>query len=362
MKTQKKYEKRNGIALILGAVLIAGASATLTAGICTDWFRNNPFEQGEKDPSSGSSGLNTSIKEDGVSLKLLATTTTSEGYVVKTFSFTITPANATDQTVNAEAKYKDGSDASAAIAVSVDNEAKTISLTNKGAFSKQIVVTVTSNDNAQAKATITVDYVKKVTAITPKANYSSDGKTILLQCGFSEDYQNEVSGNYIDDFAEESLIEVSYSIYTKNKNYTFAVKDVEVTFDHVIWFDENEGQSGGGYLYQCTEFTETLRKTIEEKIASKESITVSDIYNAGSSTEYHNYLKGMDIKNGGERHENYITYSVSATYYCVEDPTKEFKFGGSDHPCKMEVSLTQDYSNFHLGVSGITVEVPSIEF
>lgn len=359
MATKKYYKERSSAALILGALLIAGLSATLTAGICTDWFKNNPFDETEKEPSSG---IDTSIKEEGVSLKLLATTATPEGYVVKTFTFTVQPSNASDQTVTVNAKYKDGTDCASVLTVSVDNEAKTISVTNKAAFSKQVIVTVTSNDNAEAKATITVDYVKKILAINPKADYSSDGKSIVLQHGFSEDYQENFTGNFIDNFAKETLIEASYSVYTKDKNYTFAVKDVSVTFDHVIWFDENEGQAGGGYLYQCTELKETLRNMIMGRITSGGSITAADIYNAGSSAEYHNIVKGMDIKNGGDRGENYVTYNLSATYYCVENPAIEFQFGGTSHPCKMELSLTQDYSAFHLSVSGVTVETPNIEF
>lgn len=351
MKTQKKYEKRNGIVLILGAVLIAGASATLTAGICTDWFRTNPFEKSEKDPSSG---LETSIKEDGVSLKLLATTTTSEGYVVKTFGFTITPSNASDQTVNAEAKYNDGSDAADVIAVSVDNDAKTISLTNKGAFSQQIVVTVTSNANAAAKATITVDYVKKLLEI----------RETFAAGDFGYNFGGSNQDNYnISDFSISSMITPEYSVYTKDKNYTFAVKGVSVFCDY---------ENGNWMVSSGLEFFNTIKdpeailrkieKMIEERMLSGGALpTAEEIWNIDSDSGWHSYLSYVSENHLSINTDDYISFDFDATYYCVEDPSIELNFR-KEGDANIGLSLDYDYSDKTVEVSGITVEVPSIEF
>lgn len=342
-----KYQKKNTGLLVLLTLFGAVIGATTATAVFTKGFRTNPFEQGEKDPSSG---LETSIKEDGVSLKLLATSTTSEGYVVKTFGFTITPSNASDQTVNAEAKYKDGSDAADVIAVSVDNEAKTISLTNKGAFSQQIVVTVTSNDNAQAKATITVDYVKKLLGIHSSVEKEGDGNYYF----FGGNY----TGNNLSDFSISSMITPEYSVYTKDKNYTFAVKDVSVLEDEWLcssaeYFD----------IINSDHIGRAIAKLLEEKIKTGGALpTAEEIWNIDSEPGWHSYLSYISENHLNEESDEHLSFVLKATYYCVEDPSIELKFSDDFYDTYLFLSFDYDYSDKTVEVSGINTEVSNIEF
>lgn len=345
---QRYYrEKRNGAAIILGALLIAGLSATLTAGVCTDWFKNNPFDQTEKDPSSG---IDTSIQENGVNLKLLATTTTPEGYVVKTFTFAVQPSNASDQTVKVEAKYKDDTDCESVLTVSVDNESKTVSVVNKGAFEKQIIVTVTSNANAEAKATITVDYVKKLLGIK-----SSVAKEELT--GNYYYFGGNYAENNISDFSVSSMITPTYSVFTKDKTYTFAVKEVSVGGDEWICSSsEYDNYISTSHLWN---YFETL---LQQRIQSGGALlTADEIWNIESKAGWHSYLAYLSENHLNASNDNYVSFVFNATYYCVEDPSIEVKFNdGSD--TYLFLSLDYDFSGKTVEVSGVTVETPNIEF
>lgn len=338
----KQYKTENKILTIVAALLLVGATATVTAGICTDWFKKNPFEQAQKQDKSD---VETSIKESGVSLKLLSTSTTSEGYVVKTFTFGVEPANATDQTVTASVKYKDGSDCSAVMSVAVNNEAKTIALTCKGAFSKQIIVTVTSKANSSAKATITLDYVKKLLSINRKKTEINIGAGVT-------------GTTYATNFSINEMITPSYSVYTKDKNYTFAVKDVSVTGDEIIYDGSDLDLGWSTEILQQTYLT-PVANLLKTKILNKGSVpTKEEIWNLNDDNEWHSFLKSYESAVKGGYGEYVCSFSLSATYYCVEEPSKEVKYDLST----LGFYPAYDWTGFNVGVNKITVETPNIEF
>lgn len=352
MKKQqtKQYKTENKILTGVSILLLILLTGTITAGICTNWFQNNPFEQSQKDSKDD---VETSIKENGVSLKLLSTSTTKEGYVVKTFTFGVEPANATDQTVTASAKYKDGGDCSAVMSVAVNNEAKTIALTCKAAFSKQIIVTVTSNANSSAKATITLDYVKKLLAINDK------NSTISLAVGDGYVLQEKDYARYVNNFSINEMITPSYSVFTKDKNYTFAVKDVTVGVDEII-YDGSDLDLGwdSNILYQT--YLTPVANLLKTKIQNKGSVpTKEEIWNAVDDNTWHSFLKGYEKNVKQNNYTEYVcSFAFTATYYCIEDPTKELAINNG----YINFYPAYDWSGFSVNVDRITVETPTIEF
>jgi hypothetical protein len=87
---------------------------------------------------------------------------------------TVLPENADDRTVdwsiawaNSASTWASGKNISSYLTLTPTSDgAATADLVCKAAFGEQAIVTVTSRDNAQAKATATVDYRKKVTTTT----------------------------------------------------------------------------------------------------------------------------------------------------------------------------------------------------
>jgi len=197
---------------IISVVLLIGGTAVL--GYLTDgyqnWQPNTWFETKENEL-----GVVTTTTNNGIKLALVTTDKNTDGSVVKTFSYTISPANATNQNVSVEAKYKDGTSCSEALIASVNTEEKTISLTCKTAFAQQIEVVVTSEANANATATIKVDYEKKISYLAQKENLN-------------------LEYNPTSKFKATDFIDYSFSEYTIDKNYTFKITQANAfEFDQV---------------------------------------------------------------------------------------------------------------------------------
>ena len=115
-------------------------------------------------------------EKGGMKLKLKSISTLDSGGVIKTFTYTITPSNATNQSVNVGVAWANDSDSSTDddsfktdktvtdyLTISKDEGTKTITLTCKQAFASVIQATVTSVDNPEASAFVKVDYRKKRT-------------------------------------------------------------------------------------------------------------------------------------------------------------------------------------------------------
>ncbi len=105
---------------------------------------------------------------------------------------TITPSSASDKTVDWGVKFKNGSSAWAngksvsdyvTITPTADG-ALTATATCKQAFGEQILITVTSRDNAKATATCTVDYMQKIAGVNVSLLSVVDGSTVLDKFSF----------------------------------------------------------------------------------------------------------------------------------------------------------------------------------
>ncbi len=212
------------------------------------------------------------IKNDGVTLKLLSKTNNSYGEQDQVFSYSVSPANATNQAATAAVKYQDGTDCSAVMVVSVDTTAKTIKLSCKAAFSKKITLTVTSSANSSAKATATINYEKKLKSITAKSPNIQLGGTGTISGSVKKDRIN-----WTDFYTP------NYSVYTIDKNYTFTT----ALF----------GNGGADLeLDECT--VSSISTVIQEKfegllrtaITNQTTITDDQIWNLDSSNTYHSAL------------------------------------------------------------------------
>lgn len=159
---------------------------------------------------SDGSGLDTEVEHaEGMKLKLLSTETRANGDTVQTFSYTITPANATNQNINVAVNYATGG-AATEVTASVNTGAKTITITCKQAFDKVINVVLTAADGGGATATIKCDYQKKIT------NFELTGDSIFES---SKTNSGQVNLNTFIFGNENSNNWVTYSKYTQDFDY-----------------------------------------------------------------------------------------------------------------------------------------------
>lgn len=103
-----------------------------------------------------------------------------------TLTATVTPNNALDKTVSWSVRWKNGGSGVASNYVTVSphsgNNNKAV-VRVKNAFGRQIEVVCTSVDNPSVYATVTCDYVKRVTLLTDPVIYGGD---IMISSGKAE--------------------------------------------------------------------------------------------------------------------------------------------------------------------------------
>lgn len=182
-----KKQKNTGVKALC-SVLIVLLLATIGIAIpskgFTDWskFKKNPqVEQpdkpGAEQKPSGDDVVIEQIEASGILLSA-AIASADESGVTQRFTATITPSEATNQKVNwsvafknAGSEWANGKNISDYVTVTPTSDGSLYAdVTCKAAFGEQIILTVTSRDNAEAKATATVDYRKKVIACEIKLN------------------------------------------------------------------------------------------------------------------------------------------------------------------------------------------------
>lgn len=186
MSKKQKNIGVKALCSVLIILLIATISIAIPSKGFTDWskFKKNPqVEQPDKPGEEQKPGTDDvvieQIEASGILLSA-AIASADESGVTQRFTATITPSDATNQQVNwsvafknAGSEWANGKNISDYVTVTPTSDGSLYAdVTCKAAFGEQIILTVTSRDNAEAKATATVDYRKKVIDCEIKLNGS----------------------------------------------------------------------------------------------------------------------------------------------------------------------------------------------
>ena len=186
MSKKQKNIGVKALCSVLIVLLLATIGIAIPSKGFTDWskFKKNPqVEQsdkpGEEQKPGGGDVVIEQIEASGILLSA-AIASADESGVTQRFTATITPDDATDKKVdwsvafkNAGSEWANGKNISDYVTVTPTSDGSLYAdVTCKAAFGEQIILTVTSRDNAKAKATATVDYRKKVIACEIKLNGS----------------------------------------------------------------------------------------------------------------------------------------------------------------------------------------------
>ena len=290
------------------------------------------------------SGVKETIESRGVKIKLLSTQVQADKSIVKTFKYSIEPSDASNKEVKVTALFADGSDCSSVIATSVDKNNQTITITCKGAFNQKIIVKVTSIDNPNAYANVTLNYVKKIESI--------EGTITNLYVGKGWKYDT-VSDHSDTSVTYADFITPTYSDYTKDKQYTFAMKDIEIIEDEFL-IQRSLSAQDTDELY--TELTVMLYDAFNNQGSLP---TTEDIWNAVNTDGYRSWL--TSVADLDPMDDAYLCLEVRGTIYCVEDSTISVQLGGGSH-FYVYFSFQDDYSNFKVGVNSISVDTTEVDF
>lgn len=186
MSKKQKNIGVKALCSVLIVLLLATIGIAIPSKGFTDWskFKKNPqVEQPDKPGEEQKPGTDDvvieQIEASGILLSA-AIASADESGVTQRFTATITPSDATNQKVNwsvafknAGSEWANGKNISDYVTVTPTSDGSlNADVTCKAAFGEQIILTVTSRDNAEAKATATVDYRKKVIDCEIKLNGS----------------------------------------------------------------------------------------------------------------------------------------------------------------------------------------------
>lgn len=189
MSKKQKNIGVKALCSVLIVLLLATIGIAIPSKGFTDWskFKKNPqVEQPDKPGEEQKPGADdvviNQIEANGILLSA-AIASADESGVTQRFTATITPSDATNKKVdwsvafkNAGSEWANGKNISDYVTVTPTSDGSlNADVTCKAAFGEQIILTVTSRDNAEAKATATVDYRKKVIDCEIKLNGSDSG-------------------------------------------------------------------------------------------------------------------------------------------------------------------------------------------
>lgn len=187
MSKKQKNIGVKALCSVLIVLLLATIGIAIPSKGFTDWskFKHNkpqveqPDKSGDEQKPGTDDVVIEQIEASGILLSA-AVASADESGVTQRFTATITPSDATNQKVNwsvafknAGSEWANGKNISDYVTVTPTSDGSlNADVTCKAAFGEQIILTVTSRDNAEAKATATVDYRKKVINCEIKLNGS----------------------------------------------------------------------------------------------------------------------------------------------------------------------------------------------
>ena len=205
--------------------------------------------------------LSEDIIENGITLELLSSTVNENNVITKSFTYSVLPENATNQSITAKASYTNETDCSEYLTVEVDEKTKTVTIFCYKDFSNLILVRLVSVSNKAATATITVNYEKKVKEIVENYNglivggklnifnetytrsYYVMQNVTPVYSNFTVDKQYQltethttpilhlVDGQFVNDDIEEKFVNMVDS-WIKNGYYAFS--------EYILWNMSND--------------------------------------------------------------------------------------------------------------------------
>ena len=275
------------------------------------------------------------LDEQTMSIKLLNVTNNNDGSVTQTFSYFITPSNASVKTVSIKAYFKSGADCTSYVIVTSNSANQTINVTVKRPFSEQVIVTISPTDNPSISKQLLVDYEKKLLSISDLSDYIQLGGDTPSAEGV-EHHLNEWT--VLDEASY--LFKGNYSLYSLDKQYTYSVNYLSYEVDQVYTRS----------TYQ-DEWIDVLGNYLFTTLKNHGKVSKEDIWNLIDSNQYHSWL--ADNATEGSSVGFDIEYEVT----CNEDPSKTlsastYAFLGLDY----------DFSKFKINVEDMQLEYPNLIF
>jgi len=238
------------------------------------------------------------VQGKGIGFKLLVERNFRNGTFEKTISYNFNPDTITDKTVTMEVYYADKKeDCSDVLTAILNQENQTIVITCLKDFNRQINLKLTSNMIPSLSATLIIDYEKKVKSLTLTDN-------ICWGVGGNSDMESFKKGEFFD---------YEYTSFTKDKNYTFKIRDPHVEYVDNIDF------RGIHELLNTDEYV-GLNKLICDKMCDLGELpSAEELWNLYDNDDWRSYIYQTTQDNYGHNDYFGIKLRINMTLVCVEN-------------------------------------------
>lgn len=158
MKHKTKTSKKVIVVLSAAALLAVGVGVGIKSNGFQNWNVDTWFT-GEVKDAAQKGNLVDDVKANGMTIKRLSSVTNQDGSIANTYSYSITPANATRKDMTIAIAWNGQTDAVIGnfLTATIDSSAQTFTITKLADFATQAKVTIQSVANDSVKAEILVD-------------------------------------------------------------------------------------------------------------------------------------------------------------------------------------------------------------
>lgn len=251
--------------------------------------------------------LEEKIEAKNLNLKLLAVNIAEDGSITKEFTYTITPENATNQSINVSVAwagddssttddnaFKSGKNVTDYVTISKEEAQKKITLTCSEAFGTQIIASITSVDNPNASASVKVEYRKRRTySINQIAQTLSNSKlqqSELVEATFVDGIGTLPSLDPGATHWETGVVTINSSVSSIFDKYVELKESFNNVFNVVL--SEVNKLSGASY----NEVVETMNAHETDLLSMNISYKTSETILASSTITYGIDLGATSIK------------------------------------------------------------------
>ena len=299
--------KKNKKNILLKVLTGVSATCLIVAGVSVYVSSNNSLSTNSNTNDNYDDNCEI-IKKEGIEIKFLKEVTNDDGSVTKTFTYEVTPSNATNQDVNVSFKYETGEECSDVISYEKNVETKEISVTCHKDFNTKIILTLTAVSNPEAYVEMSIHYEKKLLYI-----YIN--------------HEDLAYGDQFVKFDQTLLYKPVYSLFTKDKHYTYKIDIIDFTYDSGL----------GQWDYLEDKFSSEIISMVENET----EWTAETWWNLDNSNEWHSAL--LEFSN-----PSYVYGDLDFNVYCVETGQRL-----DDLTCTINIPLAMDYSGYEVIVDSL---------
>ncbi|MCR5348351.1 MAG: hypothetical protein K6E59_01925 [Bacilli bacterium] len=158
MKRKQNKSKKALIVLSAAALLAVGVGVGIKSNGFQNWNVDTWFT-GEVKDAAQKGNMVDDVKATGMQIKRLSSVTNQDGSIANTYSYSITPANATRKDMTISIAWNGQTEAVIGnfLTATIDSSAQTFTITKLADFATQAKVTIQSVSNEDVKAEILVD-------------------------------------------------------------------------------------------------------------------------------------------------------------------------------------------------------------